>query len=234
MQKIIIAEITLEITRKDIKNIRLAVCPPDGRVRISVPLKFNEEILRRFVLSKLNWIKKHQARFAAREYPSSPKFVTGEAHYFRGQSYLLNVIYISGHPRVKIRDDTYIDLRVKVNSEEEQRQRIMLDWYRQNLKLEIPMLIEKWEPVMQVVVKDWGIKQMKTRWGTCNIQAQRIWLNLELMKKSPACLEYVVVHEMVHLLEPGHGDRFQSLMDKFLPPWKAYQQELNNRVVLKQ
>lgn len=227
MHQITVAEITIEVIRKDIKNLRLAVSPLDGRVRVATPLHIDDQAVRLFAISKLSWIKKYQAKFAAQERQSPREFVSGENHYFRGQSYLLNVVYTFDRPRVEIRNNIYIDLYVRVGSDEIQRQKVLLDWYRQNLKLEILPLIKKWEKVIHVVVKDWGVKRMKTKWGTCNIQAQRIWLNLELIKKSPMCLEYVVVHEMVHLLERHHGDRFKALMSKFMPNWKLYQEELN-------
>lgn len=132
-----------------------------------------------------------------------------------------------GNPKVEVRNNTYIDLYVREGSNEAQRQQVIMSWYRQQLKQEISPLIEKWQKNMGVKVEDWGVKLMKTKWGTCNIQAKRIWLNLELAKKDKHCLEYVVVHEMVHLLERHHGDRFVALMNKFMPNWKFYKDELN-------
>ncbi|MDB9317754.1 M48 family metallopeptidase [Nodularia spumigena] len=137
------------------------------------------------------------------------------------------VIYSPGYPKVEISSNTHINLYVKPKSNAAQRQQVIISWYRQQLKQQIPPLIAKWEPNMGVKVEDWGVKLMRTKWGTCNIQAKRIWLNLELAKKDPQCLEYIVVHEMVHLLERNHGDRFVSLMNKFLPHWKSSQADLN-------
>ena len=227
MHQITVGELVIDVARKDIKNLHLAVYPPDGRVRIATPLNIDDEAVRLFAISKLGWIKKHQANFATQERQSKREFVSGESHYFQGKRYLLNVIYCQGNPKIEIRNNTYIDLYVREGSNEAQQKQVMMSWYRQQLKEEIPRLIEKWEKNIGVKVNDWGIKLMKTKWGTCNTQAKRIWLNLELAKKDKHCLEYVVVHEMVHLLERNHGDRFVALMNKFMPNWRFLKDELN-------
>lgn len=227
MHQITVGEVVIDVARKNIKNLHLAVYPPDGRVRVATPLHIDDEAVRLFAISKLGWIKKHQANFETQERQSKREFVSGESHYFQGKRYLLNVIYDRGNPKVEVRNNTYIDLYVREGSNEAQRQQVMMSWYRQQLKQEIPLLIAKWQKNMGVKVEDWGVKLMKTKWGTCNIQAKRIWLNLELAKKDKHCLEYVVVHEMVHLLERNHGDRFVALMNKFMPNWKFYKDELN-------
>ncbi|NJN13697.1 MAG: M48 family metallopeptidase [Richelia sp. RM1_1_1] len=228
MHQITVGELNIDVVRKKIKNLHLAVYPPDGRVRIATPLNIDDEAVRLFVISKLSWIKKHQANFNAQERQSKRDFVSGESHYFQGKRYLLNVIYHQGNSKVNVRNNTYIDLYVKEGSNETQRKNAMTSWYRKQLKQDIPQLIAKWEQIINVEVEDWGVKQMKTKWGTCNTQAKRIWLNLELAKKDRHCLEYVVVHEMVHLLERSHGERFVALMNKFIPNWRFYKDELNN------
>lgn len=227
MTQITISDLVIEVDRKNIKNIHLGVYPPDGRVRMAVPLKINDEAVRLFAISKLAWIKKHQANFKAQERQPKREFIAGETHYFQGKAYLLNVIYHNGKNEVKTRNNTDLDLYVQEGSDEAQRKKVMMDWYRQQLKKEIPLLIEKWSKIIGVQVNDWGVKQMKTKWGTCNIEAKRIWLNLELAKKTTNCLEYVVVHEMTHLLERHHNERFTMLMNKFLPNWRLYKEELN-------
>ncbi|MBE9212847.1 M48 family metallopeptidase [Plectonema cf. radiosum LEGE 06105] len=227
MHQITFGELNIDIVRKKIKNLHLAVYPPDGRVRIATPLNIDDEAVRLFAISKLSWIKKHQANFNTQERQSKREFVSGESHYYQGKRYLLNVIYHQGNSKVEVRNNTYIDLYVKEGSNETQRKNAMTSWYRKQLKQDIPQLIAKWEPIINVEVKDWGVKQMKTKWGTCNTQAKRIWLNLELAKKDRHCLEYVVVHEMVHLLERSHGERFVALMNKFMPNWRFYKDELN-------
>ncbi|QDZ41647.1 M48 family metallopeptidase (plasmid) [Euhalothece natronophila Z-M001] len=227
MHQIKVSGLTINVTRKKIKNLHLSVHPPHGEVRISAPLTVDDESVRLFAISRLNWIKKNQAQILAQPRQSPRKFVSGESHYFQGQRYLLNVIYYNRAPKVEIRNKTYIDLYVREGSSQEKRREVLRNWYRQHLKSEIPKLIQKWQEIMEVKVRDWGVKRMKTKWGTCNIQAQRIWLNLELAKKPPSCLEYVIVHEMTHLFERHHNERFQSLMDQFLPHWRRDRDELN-------
>lgn len=222
-----IGDLIIDVVRKDIKNLHLAVYPPDGRVRIASPLKLDDESIRLFAISKLGWIKKKQAIFQAQPRQSPREYVSGESHYFKGDRYLLNVIYHQGLAKVVIRNKTYLDLYVRHGSIKEQRELALINWYRQQLKAELPSLIAKWEKVIGVSVNDWGVKKMKTKWGTCNIEAKRIWLNLELIKKPQHCLEYVIVHELVHLLERKHGDRFKAYMNEFMPNWNSYKEELN-------
>jgi predicted metal-dependent hydrolase len=227
MSQIIVGDLVIEVVRKKIKNLNLGLYPPDGQVRMSVPWRADEETIRSFALAKMNWIKKHQAKFRRQEQQKLPEFVTGETHYFQGQRYRLNVIVHAAAPQVVISDQSTLDLLVRRGSTSSQREKILLAWYRQQLKQAIPPLIQKWSPMMGVKVNEWGVKQMKTRWGSCNIKAKRIWLNLELARKSPQCLEYIVVHELVHLLERGHNQRFYAFMDQFLPHWRLLKEELN-------
>jgi len=230
VRKLTFGDIEVQFFKKNIKNLHLSVLPPDGQVRISAPKKLNDEAVRLFVISKLSWIKKQQAKFQKQE-RQLENFVSGESHYFFGERYLLNVIYTNKRKQgVEIRNKTYLDLFVRENSNKEQRQKVMREWYRSKLKAMIPPLIEKWEPLIGVKVESWGVKLMKTRWGTCNTTAKRIWLNLELAQKPPACLEYIVVHEMVHLLERLHSERFVAYMDNFLPSWRSTKAEMNGLV----
>lgn len=228
MHQITVSNITIDIVRKNIKNLRLGVYPPEGRVRVAAPLRIDDEAVRLFAISKLSWIKHQQAKFENQERQTKREYISGESHYFEGYHYLLNVIYHNAPPKVEIRNKTYIDLYVRTGSSTEQCEQVMREWYRQRLKEKIPTLLEKWEKVTGLKVNDWQVKQMKTRWGSCKIGAKRIWLNLELIKKPPICLEYVIVHELVHLLERRHNNRFKSLMSKFMPQWKFHQSELNN------
>jgi len=227
MQQMVVNNISVDVVRKNIKNLHLAVYPPNGRVRVAVPLRMNDDAVRLAVISRLAWIKRHQTKFAGQERQSAREFVTGESHYFQGRRYRLNVEYRKGIPSVSIRNNTTIDLIVRDGSDRTHRLRVLTEWYRKQIKEQIPPLIEKWKPVMNVSVAEWGVKQMKTKWGTCNVKARRIWLNLELAKKPVHCLEYIIVHEMLHLLERKHNDRFKALMDKFMPLWKSYRVELN-------
>lgn len=231
MHQITVNEIVIDVIRKDIKNLHLAVYPPNGRVRIAAPLKVDDDAVRLFAISKLSWIKKNQAKFVNQERQTVRKFISGETHYFKGQRYRLNVINHSGYSKVVLRNKQYIDLYVQKDSTEQQREKVMNNWYRKNLKEQIPALIEKWQKIIGVEVSEWEVKIMKTKWGTCNREAKRIWLNLELAKKSEKCLEYIIVHEMVHLLERNHTDRFVGFMDKFMPQWRIYKDELNRSVL---
>lgn len=230
MSTIKVSNIDIEIIKKKIKNIHLSVHPPNGRVRLAVPEKMDDEAIRIFAISKLSWIKKQKSKFHLQERLTPREFLSGESHYFLGTRYLLNVLETSGKQYVELKNNKEINLYARPNSSKEKREKIMIEWYREQLKSIIPEYIEKWEPKMGVKVGDWGVKLMKTKWGSCNIQKKRIWLNLELAKKNPRLIEYIVVHEMVHLLERKHNDRFIGYMDKFLPNWKGMKAELNGLI----
>jgi predicted metal-dependent hydrolase len=225
-QKINLGEISIDVFFKDIKNIHLSVHPPSGRVRMSSPHRIKLDTLRIFAISKLSWIKKQQQRMKNQERETQREFITRESHYYLGKRYLLKVIEHNYPPKVEIKHDT-IELYIKPDTPGEKRQEILNDWYRERLKELIPAYIENWEKVMNVKVDEWAIKRMKTRWGTCNTNVKRIWINLELAKKPIHCLEYIIVHEMVHLLERKHNYKFKAYMNQFLPQWKQQRQELN-------
>jgi predicted metal-dependent hydrolase len=225
--QITVNDLIVDVVRKDIKNLHLGVYPPSGRVRVAAPLRVNDEAVRLFTISRLGWIKRQQAKFEEQERQSARELVSGESHYYQGHRYLLNVVYQPGAPSVIIRNTRIMDLFVRPGSDTAARERVLTSWYRRRLKEEIAPLITKWEAIIGVQVAEWGVKQMKTRWGTCNSKAGRIWLNLELIKKPPHCLEYIVVHELVHLLERHHNERFIAHMNRFMPLWRYYREELN-------
>lgn len=227
MHQITVNGLVVDVVRKDIKNLHLAVYPPNGRVRVAAPLRVDDEAVRLAVISRLAWIKRQQSKFDGQERQSAREYVSRESHYYQGNRYLLNVVYHDAPPKVVIRNKTTLDLFVRTGSDTAQRERVLLAWYRKQLKHMIPPLIAKWEAIVGVEVADWGVKQMKTKWGTCNIEARRIWLNLELVKKPVHCLEFITVHEIVHLLERHHNDRFVAHMDKFMPQWRLFRDELN-------
>ena len=230
MEIIKVGEILVSVERKDIKNIHLSVHPPEGQVRLSVPKRTKEDSIRLFLISKLPWIKKQQKKFDNQLRLSSRQYISGESHYFFGKRYRLNVNETNRKRRVKIKNNSYIDLYVRPNSTVEKREYVMKEWYREELKKVIPDYIDKWQKIMDIQLNFWGVKQMKTKWGSCNESRKRIWVNLELAKKNPRCLEYVIVHEMVHLKERRHDDNFRKLMDKYLPNWRAGKRELNEIV----
>lgn len=222
-----VSNIGIDVVRKNIKNIHLAVYPPTGRVRIAAPLRVNDDAIRLFIISKLTWIKRQQRRFEGQERLSPREYKNRESHYFQGMRYLLNVVETDAPPKVVLRNKTYIDLYVRPETPVSKRHEIMTEWYRAQLKKIIPELIKKWEKRMSVSVEEWRVKLMKTKWGSCNIEKKRIWINLELAKKPIQCLEYIIVHEMIHLLERYHNDGFLNYMDTFLPNWKQSKKELN-------
>ncbi|MGB3683115.1 MAG: SprT family zinc-dependent metalloprotease [Rubrobacteraceae bacterium] len=222
-----VSGIRVEVVRKPIKNLHLSVHPPEGRVRVSAPTRTDDEAVRLAVASKLRWIRRHQKTFAEQPRQSPREMVGGESHYFLGRRYRLRVREHDGPPSIHLKNNSELTMQVRPGADRDKREQILNDWYRKHMKSIIPGLIEKWQPIIGVDVADWGVKKMKTRWGSCNIRDRRVWLNLELAKKPPQCLEYVLVHEMVHLLERHHNDRFQAFMDQFMLQWRMYRDELN-------
>lgn len=217
----------VEVVRKNIKNLHLAVYPPDGSIRVAAPLRLDDDAIRLAVISRLGWIRKRKTGFEQQERQSERLMVTGETHYVLGRRYRLDVVEHSGAASIRIRNNSRLELRIPPGTQLSKRRAILSRWYRKLLQEQIPTLIAKCETVMGVHVAEWGIKRMKTRWGTCNSQDRRIWLNLELAKKPPSCLEYIAVHEMVHLLERHHNRRFAEYMDRFMPGWQMRREELN-------
>jgi len=224
-----VSGLTVQVVRKDIKNLHVGVYPPNGRVRVAAPLNVNNDAVRLAVAGKLGWIKKHQAKFRAQSRESGRELVSGESHYYLGQRYRLRVFYHDGVPRVVVvRGKSVIELHVRPGATAERRGQVLQNWYRQKLKEMIPPILQKWQRTLNVQITDCRIKKMKTRWGSCNFKASRIWLNLELIKKPTHCLEYIVVHELVHLIERHHNSRFISIMDQYVPHWRLHRQELNS------
>jgi predicted metal-dependent hydrolase len=225
--QITVSGLQVEIVRKNIKNLHLGVYPPAGRVRVAAPLRVGNEAVRLAVIGKLGWIKRQKARFELQPRQSTREMISGESHYFSGKRYRLRVCPTDGRARVAIKNSSTIELHIRPGVGLETRQQVMMSWYRQHLKSVVPPLVEKWQKRLGVTVSALGIKKMKTKWGTCNSDARRIWINLELAKKSSDCLEYVVVHEIVHLLTKRHDEQFIKIMDRHLPRWRSLREELN-------
>lgn len=225
--RIEVAGTPIDVVRKDIKNLHIGVYPPGGRVRVAAPLRFDDDAVRMAVISRLSWIRRKQAEFERQDRQSEREFVTGESHYLEGRRYRLDVLEHDAPPVVILRNRTTMQLRVRPGTGRDEREAILARWYRQRLRDRVPALLEKWEPKLGVRASEVRIKKMKTRWGTCNKEAGRVWLNLELAKKPPACTEYIVVHELVHLIESSHNERFRDLMDRWLPQWNLYRDQLN-------
>lgn len=222
-----VSGLSVDVVRKDIKNLHLGVYPPNGRVRVAAPFSVSDDAVRLAVIGKLGWIRRQQEKFEAQPRQSRREMVSGESHYYQGRRYRLRVVLHDGPAAVVLRSRSTMEVRVRPDTSAEQRLTILERWYREQLKAIVPSLLEKWQPLLGVAAAQWGIKKMKTKWGSCNVDARRIWLNLELAKKPVQCLEYVVVHELVHLTERHHSDRFTALMDQNLPHWRMYREELN-------
>ena len=224
--KIDLGEIAVEVVKKDIKNIHLRVYPPTGKVRISAPFRMNAETIRIFLISKLGWINKQQKKLREQQRETPREYLDRESHYVWGQRYLLQVTEVDAAPAVELKHNKML-LRVRPGTSQDKKQTIVDEWYRARIKNAVPSLIAKWEPLMGVKVDRFFVRKMKTRWGSCTPHSKSIRLNTNLAKKPPECLEYVVVHEMVHLLVHDHGDRFTTLMDRYLPGCRVIRQTLN-------
>ena len=225
--RIEIRGIAVEIVRKDIKHLHLGVYPPEGRVRVAAPLRLDDDAVRLAVISRLAWIRRKRAEFDGQDRQSRREFVTGESHYFEGRRYRLDVVVSTGPTGIRLRDNAWMEMRARHSTGRDNREAMLYRWYRARLRERIPKMVAKWEPTIGVKVADWRIRRMKTRWGTSNPEARRIWLNSELAKKPVSCLEYVVVHEMAHLIERGHNDRFRGILDRVMPGWRMRLDELN-------
>ena len=226
VEKIELGEIAVEVVKKDIKNIHLGVHPPTGRVRISAPLRMNLETIRVFAISKLGWIKQHQRKFKEQERETPREYLDRESHHVWGKRYLLQIDEVDAAPSVELKHNKML-LRVRPGASEDKKHAVVDEWYRAQIKEAVPPLIAKMEPLLGVKVERFFVQKMKTKWGSCNAGSKSIRLNTDLAKKSPECLEYIVVHEMAHLLVHEHGDRFTTLMDRYLPSWRQVRQTLN-------
>ena len=226
MEQLHLGDITIDVILKDIKNVHLSVYPPLGKVRIAAPARMSLDNIRIYAISKLGWIKQQQQKFREQVREAPREFLYKEGHYFLGKRYLLKIFEHDAPPFVTIRHDT-LELHIRPNTDISKRLVIMDDWYRQQLKELAPPIFQKWEKILEVSINELAIKKMKTKWGTCNREAKRIWLNLELAKKPFHCIEYINVHELVHLLERSHNAIFIAYMDRYLPEWKHLKNELN-------
>jgi predicted metal-dependent hydrolase len=222
-----VSGVPVEVCRRDIKHLHVGVYPPRGRVRVAAPLRLTDEAVRLAVVSRLGWIRRQQSAFLSQDRQSQRELVTGESHYFQGRRYRLQIVQHDGRGGVALRNNTTMVLCVRPGSAAAVRDAVLAKWYRQRLREQLPSQVAKWEARIRVKVADVRIKKMKTRWGSCNAAARRIWLNLELAKKPPSCLEYILVHEMVHFRERHHNERFRALMDELMPTWRSIREELN-------
>lgn len=226
----VVSGIEVELVQKDIKNLHLAVYPPNGRVRLAAPIDVNEKTLELYVTSKIPWIRKQQRKFARIDRQSARQYVNRESHYFLGKRYLLRV-HETNHPyrfpKVIFKTKTYIELFVKENYSTEQRADLMKKWYRSKLKDILSEFVPKWEAILNVKANQVKVQTMRTKWGSCNTDNRNVLFNIELAKKPIECIEYVVVHELLHLIERKHSDLFKAYLDKYVPNWKMHKEALN-------
>ncbi len=222
-----IRDLTVEVVRKDIKNLHLGVYPPNGRVRVAAPLTVSDDAVRLAVIGKLAWIRRQRERFEKQSRQTLREAVSGESHYVFGRRYRLSIVRTDGRPEVVLRTKTKLELHIPPRTSVVERLSILESWYRKELRSAAGLRIEQWQEALGVKAEFWGVKRMKTKWGSCNHHTKRVWLNSELAKKPLACLEYIIVHELVHLLVPNHGEQFVSLMDKNLPDWRQRRDLLN-------
>lgn len=224
-----VSGISIEVYKKDIKNLHLYVKPPNGNVMVSVPLAMSDEAIERFIRTKISWIKKQVAKFDGQPRQSKREHVSGETLFVWGKQYYLQTVY--GNKNSLVLSGNKATLTVRKESTAEQRENFIREWYRKLLKAEIAKLLPKWETITDLKAAGWQTKYMTTRWGSCNIKTGKIWLNLQLAKKTPECLEYVILHELVHLVEKKHNELFISLMNKYMPTWREIKATLNGQTL---
>lgn len=225
-KQLTLGNITIDVVFKDIKNVHLSVYPPAGRVRIAAPSRMNLDTVRLFAISKLGWIKQQQKKLREQERETPREYLDLESHYVWGKRYLLGVVEKDQPPEIELKHNKMF-LYVRPDADDEKKQAFVDHWYREQVKSAVPPIIAKWESLLGVKVKRFFVQRMKTKWGGCRPETRSIRLNTDLAKKPPECLEYIVVHEMVHLLEPTHNQQFVALMDRFMPKWHFYRNALN-------
>lgn len=225
--QIVVSNISVEVIRKNIKNMHLSVLPPDGKVRVSAPTKLTDEAITMFVRAKLGWIKKQQEKFQQQPRQSERQYVSGETLYVWGKQYFLQVEYSYKGNALTLSGDRAI-LTVRKESSPKQRESFVNEWYRNLLKQEVAKYLPKWEKITGLYCSGWQSKYMTTKWGTCNPTSKKIWLNLQLAKKPIECLEYVILHELAHLKVHNHGPEFTSILDQYMPYWREHKRRLND------
>lgn len=217
--------VSIDVVRKDIKNLHLSVHPPSGRVRISAPARMDMDAIRVFAISKLGWIKRHRHTIEIQERETPREFLDRESHFVWGRRYLLTRER-ADRGQVELKHNRLV-IRAPSGTGSRRLQSLLDNWYRSQLHEVVPPLLARWEPMLRVKTKRFFVQHMKTKWGSCNHRAGTIRLNTELARKPPVCLEYIMVHELVHLIEPTHGPAFVALMDRYMPKWRHYRDELN-------
>lgn len=221
-----LGRLTVDVLKKDIKNVHLSVYPPTGRVRISAPLRMKLDTIRVFAISKLDWIKQQQRKLQEQERETPREYIERESHFLWGKRYLLKVIETDAPSKVELRHSSML-LHVRPGTDDDKKEEIVAEWYREQIRAKAPALITKWEPLVGARSERLFVQRMKTKWGSCNPHSRAIRLNSELARKPRECLEYIVVHELVHLLHPKHNRPFMELMERLMPKWRFYRDVLN-------
>ena len=222
-----LGDIAVDVILKDIKNIHLSVLPPLGKVRIAAPQRMDLDTIRVFAITKLAWIKSQQKKLREQQRETPREYLDRESHYVWGKRYLFKLDEKDAPPTVELRHNKLI-LQLRPASSPEKKREILDAWYREQLKERLPQLLYTWEKTLGVKAGKVFVQKMKTKWGSCNPVARNIRLNTDLAKKPPQCLEYIVAHELSHLLERRHNDRFTALMDAHVPQWRQYREMLNS------
>ena len=225
-ERIQIGDLSIQVSRKDIKHVHLSVHPPHGRVTLVAPKATRLEVARAYAISKLGWIRKQQHKLQGQAREAPRRFIERESHFLWGRRHLLSVVYQDAKPSVAL-DQKRITLTVRPGSTAQKRAEVMHDWHKDLLHRVVPVLVKKWEPKLGVNVSGYFLQRMKTKWGSCNPRQGHIRLNTELVKKPKDLVEYVIVHEMAHLLAPTHSDRFVAILDQHYPTWREARAELN-------
>lgn len=231
MTVIEVANISAEVEWKSIKNVHLTIYPPNARVHVSAPIGMTEEAVRLFLITKIPWINQRVSQILDQSRQTPREYVSGENHYFKGHRYRLKVLYYNAPAKVEIQGNEYIKLYVREGATEERRAEVLREWYRSELKLMLHPLITKWEKLLEVSVNKWEVKQMKTLWGSCNHRTRNIIFNLELIKKPLPCIEYIVVHELLHIRVRLHNEEYTELLNCYFPNWRNLKAELNKFIV---
>ena len=224
-----ISGIPVEIYKKKIKNMHLYVKPPNGKVMVSAPLSMSDEAIERFVRTKTSWIKRQVNKFENQPRQSEREYVSGETLYVWGKQYFLQTDYDNRSSLVLSGDKAILVIRK--GSTADQREKYIREWYRKLLKTEIERILPKWEKKTGLKTESWQIRYMTSRWGSCKIKKRKIWLNLQLAKKTPECLEYIILHELIHFVEKGHNEKFNTLLDQYMPKWREIKKTLNSQTL---
>jgi predicted metal-dependent hydrolase len=231
MKKIAVADILAEVEWKEIKNVHLTIYPPDARVHVSAPMNMTEESIRLFLITKLPWIKQRVSQVLEQNRQSPRTYVSGENHYFKGRRYRLKVVNHTAAAKVELQGNEFIVMYVREKATEARRAEVLKEWYRAEFKAILPSLVTKWEAILGVKANKWDVKQMKTLWGSCNHRTRNIIFNLELIKKPLHCIEYIVVHELLHIKVRLHNEEYTALLNRHFPNWKQLKDELNEFIV---